>query len=252
MYTLKSGSVKDQVITIMNFSHIYEEERFYRHQKIRWIDCSGIRGTDGYCDSEAACKIREQIADYPPEGIHFIDSGNHHYVSFFWTEKITEPFCLIVFDHHSDMQAPMFSDFLSCGSWILEAIENNVNLKKVVLVGLSRAQEEKIDERYRSKVNCIDDERLHTNPEMFSQLCGDIPVYISIDKDVLSKSVVDTSWDQGSMNLYELRRMLRCILNADKVIGMDVCGECPDCIEYLKSIDENDKVSSLLIDILEA
>lgn len=107
----------------------------------------------------------------------------------------------------------MFSDFLSCGSWILEAIENNVNLKKVVLVGLSRAQEEKIDERYRSKVNCIDDERLHTNPEMFSQLCGDIPVYISIDKDVLSKSVVDTSWDQGSMNLYELRRMLRCILN---------------------------------------
>ena len=56
-------------------------------------------------------------------------------------------------DSHSDMQAPMFSDFLSCGSWILEAIENNVNLKKVVLVGLSRAQEEKIDERYRSKVN---------------------------------------------------------------------------------------------------
>ena len=252
MLTRKSASVKDEVVTIMNFSHVYEEERFYRHQKIRWIDCSDICGTDGYCDCEAACKIRKRIAGYHPGGIHFIDSGNYHYVSFFWIEKIIEPFCLIVFDHHSDMQTPMFSDFLSCGSWILEALERNINLKKVVLVVLSKAQEEKIDERYRSKVHCIDEERLHANPEMFSELCGDIPVYVSIDKDVLSRSVVDTSWDQGNMNLYQLKLMLKYVLNSDKVIGIDVCGECPDCIEYLKSIGENDKVNSMLIDILES
>ena len=42
-------------------------------------------------DFEEARKIIEdKIKSLSPEGIHFIDSGNFHYVSEFWIEKIKE------------------------------------------------------------------------------------------------------------------------------------------------------------------
>ena len=36
--------------------------------------------------------IEDKIKDLSPEGIHFIDSGNFHYVSEFWIEKIKQSF----------------------------------------------------------------------------------------------------------------------------------------------------------------
>ena len=36
---------------------------------------------------------------------------------------------------------------------------------------------------------------------------GDLPIYISIDKDVLSKNVVETTWDQGDMKLKDLKEI---------------------------------------------
>ena len=103
----------------MDFTGIYELESFYKHKNINWIDCLDIKGTRGYCSEEAKAKIIKRIGDYLPAGIHFIDSGNFHYVSEFWIRKINYDFILIVFDHHSDMIKPMFGDILSCGSWIL-------------------------------------------------------------------------------------------------------------------------------------
>lgn len=54
--------------------------------------------------------------------------------------KIKQDFILVVFDHHSDMVQPLFDDILSCGSWILNSIENNEHLKKVVLIGIDEKQ----------------------------------------------------------------------------------------------------------------
>ena len=62
--------------------------------------------------------LKRMIADYPAEGVHFIDSGNYHYLTKFWTDKLETPFSLIVFDHHPDMQPPLFDNILSCGSWV--------------------------------------------------------------------------------------------------------------------------------------
>ena len=65
----------------MDFTGIYELESFYKHKNINWIDCLDIKGTRGYCSEEAKAKIIKRIGDYLPAGIHFIDSGNFHYVS---------------------------------------------------------------------------------------------------------------------------------------------------------------------------
>ena len=115
----------DKLLTLMNFSHVYENEKFYLSEEYNWVDCTNIIGTNGYCDESALAVLKEKVQAIKAEGIHFIDSGNFHYVSEFWLEKIKQDFVLVVFDHHSDMVKPMFSDILSCGSWMLNSLENN-------------------------------------------------------------------------------------------------------------------------------
>ena len=121
-------------IILMNFTHVYEEENFIKNRRFRWIDCTDLNGVDCYCDVDARRRLEEKIALFSPEGIHFIDSGNDHYLSKLWTDKIREPFSLVVFDHHPDMQPTLFEDMLSCGSWVKDVLETNPFLHKVFIV----------------------------------------------------------------------------------------------------------------------
>ncbi len=75
---------------IMNFSGIYEEETFYKDREVCWIDCRDMSGVNGYCSDDAQEEIRKRIWDYDYRGIHFLDSGNYHYLSKFWLEKIED------------------------------------------------------------------------------------------------------------------------------------------------------------------
>lgn len=52
------------------------------------------------------------------------------------------------------------------------------------------------------------------------------PVYMSIDKDVLRKQDTITDWNNGDMTLMQLQAVLRIIYAHEKVIGVDVTGEC--------------------------
>ena len=63
-----------------------------------------------YCSDAAAAEIHRRIDPYGTRGIHFLDSGNYHYVTKIMTDRIDEPFSLILFDHHTDMQSPMIED----------------------------------------------------------------------------------------------------------------------------------------------
>ena len=89
------------------------------------MDFTGLKGVNGYCDEEAGREIRERIEDLSPMEVHFIDSGNFHYISKFWTDKIREDFVLVLFDHHTDMQPSRFGELLSCGSWVKDALDTN-------------------------------------------------------------------------------------------------------------------------------
>lgn len=101
------------------------------------IECREISGTDCYCDDIAAEKLKELIKPYSPNGLHYIDGGNYHYLSKLWTDKIHKDFDLVVFDHHPDMQSPLFGPILSCGSWIKDVILDNSNLKNVYVIGVN-------------------------------------------------------------------------------------------------------------------
>ena len=71
---------------IMNFSGIYREEDFWEDQEPVWLDFQRLQGVNCYCTPEAEAAIKEKICDLPVQGIHFLDSGNYHYLSKFWLE----------------------------------------------------------------------------------------------------------------------------------------------------------------------
>ena len=121
---------------LMNFSGIYPQEDCFKEQGT-WLDMTDLKGVNCYCTEEAGEVIRQRIRKFRGEGIHFLDSGNYHYLSKFWLEKIQEPFALLVFDHHTDMQEAAFFGLLSCGSWVREVLDTNENLRDVCIAGPS-------------------------------------------------------------------------------------------------------------------
>lgn len=247
--------MKKEQIVIMNFTDAYRQEHFYEKFPHIWIECKDIQGTYGYCDEQAVKQLEERVIDLPPEGIHFIDSGNYHYMSKIWTDHITKPFSLIVFDHHPDMQPSLFKNLLSCGCWVKAALDTNQYLRRVILIGAEDTLLMNMEDQYFSRV-CVYSQAdlLHEDGWVrFSKEHLNEPVYISIDKDVLSRNDAVTDWDQGQLKLNELKRLLHCIAKKETIIGIDICGEYPETIYRVGDIrnqEINDRANNELLHLI--
>ena len=259
-------------VVIMNFTHIYEDETFYSF--IPYIlNFTTLSGTNGFCDDAAADEIRRRIADFPARGLHFLDNGNYHYLTRFWCEKITEDFALVVYDHHVDLRKPVFPGLMSCGSWIRDVLLRNSHCRAVLIIGPERAQADIIERELQSligddqplrsstsaSVSCfteddiLDGRAARELPHILDELR--LPVYISIDKDVLSRKVLRTNWDQGIMTEAELHRELGRF-TADPeihILGADICGEpvynaCRRILDDTRDLRRSDGVNRRLLE----
>lgn len=219
---------------IMNFSGIYKNQNFYKdhaEKEIFWTELSDLSGCNCYCDAEASDRIRKEIQAFTGNGIHFIDSGNYHYMTRLWLEKLQIPFRLLVFDNHTDMQPPAFGGLLSCGGWIAVSLEELPLLQEVILVGPDEEAYTQVEPDLQQKVLFLSREKLSTmtaeeKEGFFNNLSEDLPLYVSVDKDVLCKGDASTTWSQGDMLLSELMSFLELVLERQNILGMDVCGEC--------------------------
>ena len=219
---------------IMNFSGIYKNQNFYKNyaeEEIFWTELSDLSGCNCYCDAEASDRIRKEIQVFTGKGLHFIDSGNYHYMTRLWLEKLQIPFRLLVFDNHTDMQPPAFGGLLSCGGWIAASLEELPLLQEVILVGPDEEAYTQVEPDLQQKVLFLSREKLSTmtaeeKEGFFNNLSEDLPLYVSVDKDVLCKGDASTTWSQGDMYLSELMSFLELVLERQNILGMDVCGEC--------------------------
>lgn len=219
---------------IMNFSGIYKNQNFYKNyaeEEIFWTELSDLSGCNCYCDAEASDRIRKEIQAFTGKGLHFIDSGNYHYMTRLWLEKLQIPFRLLVFDNHTDMQPPAFGGLLSCGGWIAASLEELPLLQEVILVGPDEEAYTQVEPDLQQKVLFLSREKLSTmtteeKEGFFNDLSEDLPLYVSVDKDVLCKGDASTTWSQGDMHLSELMSFLELVLERQNILGMDVCGEC--------------------------
>ena len=277
---------------ILDFTHVYCDEYIKDIDRFKYIDCSDIEETDMYCSKEANKRIWEKIKPYGIQGIHYIDSGNYHYISKIITDHIDEPFGLVMYDHHTDMQIPMVPGMMSCGDWAGQALSQNKNLRQLVMVGPPEKDIDQTLESYKCEHNvqeteCDDPydisrdissgrllifsaEDLHGGllEDKLKLIRTDLPLYISIDKDVLGTEDCETNWSQGNMSIGGLERLLGVFLggqgeerNSDacrnderyagdirhsRILGVDICGEIQTDIpvpEYLEAEEKNEKVN---------
>ena len=254
------------------------------------FDCSEERGTNGFCDEEAKNRLRQQIVHMQacleslhtekqhteplhtgedsegsaeedgrvevPYGVHLLDNGNYHYLSALMTERIREPYTLVLIDHHPDMQPSAFGcEVLSCGSWVLNALLTQKNLKRVFALGVEEALKEEALLCVREAIGREEYERVrkkisfaYPKPE---EVVGGI--YLSIDKDVLAKKFVKTNWDQGEMTLPQLEDILRDLCTNHKVIGMDLSGAPDETVlqEHPEALKESLLIDAHLIRVLQ-
>ncbi len=248
--------MKPQVL-IMNFTNVHKHEKSLQNCEFKWIDCTQLSGTSRYCDKEAEKQLIKKISPFAPDGIHFIDSGNYHYMSKLWTDKIKRPFYLIVFDHHPDLQPPLFDNLLSCGCWIKHLIDTNHYLKKVFIMGVSEEYVDNIEFKYKDQLVVYSNKDLNRKATLLqiAELKLDEPVYISIDKDVLDTNCSATNWNQGSLSLTKLKEILSTLAEINNVIGVDICGECStnlDLYNLRKCTAINDFANKVLIDTLSS
>lgn len=259
---------------ILDFTHVYRDEDIKDIDRFRYIDCSDIQETDMYCSKNAYEKIWGRIEPYGIQGIHYIDSGNYHYITKIITDHITEPFGLVMYDHHTDMQIPMVPEMMSCGDWAGQTLIQNENLRQLVVVGPPELDIEQTLESYSGsqsgRLLTFSAEDLHGDllENKLKLIRTDLPLYISIDKDVLGTEYTETNWSQGDMSIDGLERLLSVFLggqveekNSDacrndernagdirhsRILGVDICGEIQTDIpvpEYLEAEEKNEKVN---------
>ncbi|MBO5551341.1 MAG: hypothetical protein J5966_05220 [Lachnospiraceae bacterium] len=192
-------------VLICNFTGVYEREGLTASYDT--LELSGLPGTGMYIDDGAEEEIRQSLSDAGFPGdyrIRFLDNGNYHYMTRIMASFIKEPFDLITFDNHTDDQPPAFEGIRSCGSWRLDMALENRYLRRSMLI--QRASE--FDLAY---------------------IPSDLPLYISLDKDILSAGVLKTNWDQGDMETERLFSFLRRLYEEREIVAFDICGEAlPD------------------------
>lgn len=172
--------------SIIEISGIYEQEGFEADNALTY-DFTNLEGTCCYCSEEAAGKF----ASIPFSFLNWIDTGDYHYLSLFHGLSLPRPFELILLDNHSD-------DFdnteaLSCGNWVTS-----------------------LEQKTGCKVSLI--------RKVSDYIPGDLPVFLSLDLDVLDRRDFRTNWDQGDMGWEDFISFLGMITSTRQILGIDICG----------------------------
>ena len=180
----------------------------------------------------------------------FMGSGDYHHVTWLLVERLRRlesRIQLVVFDNHPDNMRYPFG--IHCGSWVWH-VSRLPFIARVHVVGITSSDvngghlwENHIGPLYSGKVQywCVERplramhfvgiRRSRSFPSMavlLERLQQELaatsePVYLSIDKDVLARDVVQTNWDQGVMRLEELTAAIEPL--RERIIGSDVVGE---------------------------
>jgi arginase family enzyme len=219
------------LINILNFDSVYENQPFLRSKEAQWIDLQSIPNTNLFCEKPTLQQIASAIEPHLHHKINLIGSGNYHYVTYLFLSKIKNPFTLILFDHHTDTLKSPSVDLISCGSWVLEALNRLPNLKRVLIVGVSSDGEHHVPASVEGSVSLYTKHSLRLNFNgALKRILKDIPteeVYLSIDKDVLDTREAMTAWDHGSMQIRQVLHMIKVIIQSNYIHGIDICGEYP-------------------------
>jgi hypothetical protein len=189
--------------------------------------------------------------------LNFLGSGDFHHVSLALLRRLPGPFNLLVIDNHPDWMRCV--PFLHCGTWLYHAAQLPM-VRRIFHLG----GEVDFDNSYRRLAPwpmirsgkivvapprrryqgrcwvCVNHRPLRRSPDEPASLDNieewltpyrneltDIPLYISLDKDVMMASEAAVNWDSGQLTGEEVLAILQAFSNAaeGELMGMDVVGD---------------------------
>ncbi|PMP72479.1 hypothetical protein [Thermodesulfovibrio sp. 3462-1] len=206
-------------VLILHFDDTYFYQRNLRKKAFAEIDLRSLKETKFMCP-EDRLKLIEKRIPLHQSLITFIGKGDYHYISFLFLKRIKEHFALLVIDNHLDMRA-FNGDIIRCDSWIYRAGFLK-NLKEIFYINSSN-----IGKIFEVK----------------------LPIYLSIDKDIIDKKHLNTRWTQGSISPQQLFNFLFNLLSNNKIIAADICGEPELDIEELR---KSEKINLKIVEILQS
>ncbi|WP_338484698.1 hypothetical protein VRB53_23135 [Pseudomonas trivialis] len=182
-------------------------------------------------------------------GCVFTGSGDYHHLSHLLLKRLPtqQKFQLIICDNHPDNMRYPFG--IHCGSWVYWASRlpqvEHVHVLGIGSqdIGLGHAWENhwspllkgkltywnvNVDTRWMNWVGCRRGNRAFSHADalmsaFLAQFDRALPVYLSIDKDVLSPDVVNTNWDQGEFLEHHLAALIEACQG--RIIGADITGD---------------------------
>ena len=180
----------------------------------------------------------------------FTGSGDFHHVSLLLLQRITDhgPLDVVVLDNHPDnMRYPWG---IHCGSWVSH-VARLPFVRQVQVMGISASDvslrhvlENRLLPLWRGRVSywCLgldvrwasyaglgaairgfDSSRAMLDAFTEQQKNARAPIYLSVDKDVLSPEVARTNWDQGRLTEADILEVAACV--RPRLAGCDITGD---------------------------
>jgi hypothetical protein len=187
----------------------------------------------------------------------FCGSGDFHHASLALIRRIQEPFNLLVIDKHPDWMRSV--PLMHCGTWVRHAVRLP-GLHRLYHVGgdldfdngfrwlapwpellagkikvipairrFERGRWQRITHqplRVRPDERALGDRVLGLIQADMAELAR-YPLYISLDKDVMTVEEAVVNWDSGFLRLEEVKSILDVFVSAaqERLAGMDVVGD---------------------------
>jgi hypothetical protein len=200
-------------------------------------------------------ELGRSVGDEPI--LSFLGSGDFHHITLALLRRIEQPFNLLVLDNHPDWVRGV--PILHCGTWLHHA-SLLPNVRTIFHVGgdvdfdngyrwlapwpalrsgkmhvISAVRPLQIGAWANLGFPCL---RVRPNRQASAERIGVLvdplrdelarwPLYVSLDKDVLTLTDAIVNWDSGHLAFAELSTLLRTFIRAAQrgVVGMDVLGD---------------------------
>jgi hypothetical protein len=178
-----------------------------------------------HCFEKALASECQSASDVGP-WLTFCGSGDFHHVSLALLRRLRTPCNLLVLDKHPDWMVGL--PFLHCGTWVLHAAA----LPQVGCV-YHVGGDLDFDNAYRwlAPWRRLRRGSIRVIPAIRSfpwraELAAR-PLYVSLDKDVLSQAEAPANWDSGWLSSREVFAVIDAFASAcgQRLAGMDVVGD---------------------------
>src|SRR5262245_55552426 len=214
------------------------------------------------CSFAAFRRFEADLADalgspHGPPAVRFVGSGDFHHVSLALLRRLRTPFNLLVLDNHPDWMRGL--PFLHCGTWLWHAsrlplcrhvfhVGGDVDFdnhyrwlapwqalrsgRVTVFPAVRRFQGRAWRQVPHRPLRPAADEpatqrQLSALLDAHRDALARWPLYVSLDKDVLTAEEAAVNWDSGHLRMGEVLTTLTAFVQAagGAVAGMDVVGD---------------------------